>query len=450
LLAGATLVLMAAFAGLALAQDAGLTAQVVEVKDAGYPKAQAVVTVDDTASGSPALTAADFTVALDGQPATVSAASLASSETAPLDVLFVIDTSGSMAGVPIAQVKAAASAFIGQLAAQDRVAVMAFSDKVRLVQDYTTDHPAAASIIRGLQAAGNTALYQATAGAALKAASSPASRRAIILLSDGADYGSDGTVSREVAVDAVTKVGVPFFAIGEGTDIDAAYLQQLGSASNGRYLQAPDPRQLTDLYAGIARLLRSQYIVTFDAGAISSARTAQVVVTVTSNGRKATSSVNYAAAAPPAAGITIAGVADGESVRSARAITVDVMGVQPSGVTFSVDGQEVARSTARPFAFHFDPKAFSAGAHTLTVRVDLPSGSAVVTRAFASAVPSAGGSFDLLTLGVAVAAPLLVLLTFAFVIVRRRRRRGVGAPHAAAHIASMRARAPALPSPAEP
>ncbi|MGH7635268.1 MAG: vWA domain-containing protein, partial [Gemmatimonadaceae bacterium] len=257
-------------AGTVAAQDASLSVQIANVSDAGYPKAQAVVTIDDTSSAAaPVLTPVDVSVSLAGASAKVLSAELASSETTPLDVLFVIDTSGSMAGPPIALAKDAAKAFIAQLAPEDRVAVMGFSDEVRVLQDYTTDRAAASSVIDGLTAAGNTALYQATAGAAVKAASSPASRRAIILLSDGADEGSASTTTREQAIDAVTHVGVPVFAVGEGAGIDRDYLQQVGASSNGRYLEAPDPKQLGALYSGIARLLRTQYVITFDASSVT-------------------------------------------------------------------------------------------------------------------------------------------------------------------------------------
>ena len=183
-------------------------------------------------------------------------------------------------GGPIALAKDAAKGFIQQLAPQDRVAVIGFSDQVAVLQDYTTDRAAASTVIDGLVAQGNTALYQATAGAAVKAASSSSSRRAIILLSDGANEGSASTTTRQDALDAVTKVGVPVFAVGEGTDIDRDYLQQVADGSHGRYLEAPDPKQLGDLYAGIARLLRSQYVITFDASSVKAAGDVPVAITI--------------------------------------------------------------------------------------------------------------------------------------------------------------------------
>src|SRR6476646_4587779 len=134
---------------------------------------------------------------------------------------------------------------------------MHFDDRVETIQDYTADRAAATAAIDRLEAHGNTALYQATVGAALKAGTSTANRRAIILLSDGADYGVKTDITRQTAIDAAASAGVPFFAIAEGADIDGEYLTAIGQRSGGRFLSAPTPQDLKALYDGIARLLES-------------------------------------------------------------------------------------------------------------------------------------------------------------------------------------------------
>ncbi|MHB8377325.1 MAG: VWA domain-containing protein [Dehalococcoidia bacterium] len=414
------------------AQDASLTLQVVSVTDAGYPKAQAVVSVEDTTSAAaPALTPDNVTVSLNGAPARVLGAQLASSVTTPLDVLFLVDVSGSMAGGPLALVKDAAKRFIAELAPQDRVAVIAFSDQVRLLQDYTTDHAAASGVIDGLQAGGNTALYEATAGAALKAATSPASRRAIILLSDGADFGSSGKVSRQQAIDAAAKAGVPFFAIGEGNDIDRAYLQQVAAASNGRYLEAPDPKQLGDLYAGIARLLRSQYVITFDTSAVHAAGTVPIAISIRSGSRTATAGASYQAPAPPAASVSIEGIQAGESLTGRRTITARVGGGQAvSRVTFQVDGKTVAAVAAPPYTYTYDPAAFGGGSHELSVTAQAATGSVSSKVAFLSSPPTApaGHGLSPMLLAAAAAGAILLAACALLVLVRLRRRHTAAEP----------------------
>jgi len=406
----AGLLLATLVAGMASAQDGSLTLELTAVTDAGYPNAHAVLTLDDTSSATPpALTKDDIAVTIDGKPAPVSDARLASSETTPLDVVVLVDVSGSMEGRPLALAKEAAKGFVAQLAPQDRVAIVTFANDVSLAQDYTTDHAAAAAVLDGLTAGGNTALYQATAAAAVKIGTSASSRRAIVLLSDGADYGTDGAVSREQAVQAVTSVAAPVFAIGEGTDLDTAYLRQIASATKGRYLEAPDPSQLADLYASVARLLHSQYIVTFDASSVKQAGDVPVAVELKLAGRTATASATYHAPAPPATTITVSGLGQDESITSPREITAEVQG-PASGVTFRVDGRDVATIAAAPFVFSYDPAAYGGGDHRLEVVAETPAGAVTSTVDFSSSVAAAGGGgFPLIPVAGGVAVLLAVV-----------------------------------------
>ena len=107
IVAAVTAVILSATA--AHGQDAGLRATIQSVTELPYPNAQAVVNIEDTSGGSLAgLEASNFIVTSNGKPAKVSKAELASSQTIPLDVLLLIDTSGSTQGEGLAQAKSAA------------------------------------------------------------------------------------------------------------------------------------------------------------------------------------------------------------------------------------------------------------------------------------------------------------------------------------------------------
>ncbi|TAK62358.1 MAG: VWA domain-containing protein, partial [Dehalococcoidia bacterium] len=235
------LALVAGGLPLARAQEpAGPHATIGAISDGTYPNATALVNVEDpTGADIKGLGVSNFSISIDGKPANVVAADLASSKALPLDVLLLVDVSGSMAGPAIAGVREAAKAFVAGLAPDDRVAVTSFADDVTPLVDFTTDRAKTQAAIDGLVASGNTALYRATAGAALQIGASQASRRAVVLLSDGAQDGVPLTISREDALKAAVGPGVPFFTIGEGTAIDAEYLQALAGITRGRYLEAP-------------------------------------------------------------------------------------------------------------------------------------------------------------------------------------------------------------------
>ncbi len=409
------------------AQESTLHAQVQRVEDGAYPNARAVVNVEDNSATVAPLTRDDFTVTIDGKPVAVTDASLASSQNIPLDVLFVMDTSGSMAGEPIAAAKAAAQGFVAQLSPADRVAVMHFDDRVELVQDYTADRTAAAAAIDSLQAHGNTALYTATVAAALKAGTSTSNRRAIILLSDGADFGAKSDITRQGAADAAASAGVPFFAVAEGTDIDADYLTSIAQRSGGRFLTAPAPQDLKALYDGIARLLESQYIVTFDRSA-ATAPEVQVSVTVHAGDRSAQASASYNPGAVPAPLITIEGIAPGEALSASRDITANIQSARTvTRVVFRIDDVVAAETKTEPYVFSFDPRRFGSGDHRLTVQVETGGLPATAEVNFSSAAAASGGGAPIFPIAGGAFAGL-ALVAVVLLVVRRRRGARVTPP----------------------
>ncbi|MBN8621310.1 MAG: VWA domain-containing protein, partial [Anaerolineae bacterium] len=111
--------------------------------------------------------------------------------------VLAIDTSSSMAGAPLEAAKQAAIAFVQTLKSNDSVALVAFATNERLVQDFTTDKQVVIDAINSLFFSGQTALYDGSTLAIQKASEAPNSRRAVIILSDGAEYGGRSESSRE-------------------------------------------------------------------------------------------------------------------------------------------------------------------------------------------------------------------------------------------------------------
>lgn len=408
-----------------------LRADIASLTEGTYPDVSAVINLDDSGAAVGALSTANFTATVNGKPAPVIGTKLAASENLPLDVVIVIDVSGSMAGEAIVQTKAAANGFIAGLAPTDRVALITFSDDVHLIHDYTTDRGVSRAAIDALVAAGNTALYKATSAAAIKAASSPSTRRAVILLSDGAQDGVPLTTTRAQAIAAAAGVGVPFFAIAEGKDIDRGYLTELGTSTKGRELEAPNPTQLTALYESVGKLLRSQYIVTFDGSAAAGLPQAPVSIQLRADTRTATGTASFKPSANfVAPSITVSGIQAGEAIDASRVVTVQATSDAPlSHVAFSVDGVNVFEAAAAPFTFTYEPKAYGAGSHSLTVSAQAGSQSiASPPLVFTSTPPvivkpSGGTKLPIIPILAAVGAIVLIAAIVAFVLKQRRRPR---------------------------
>ncbi len=178
----------------------------------------------------------------------------------PLSAVVTLDTSGSMKK-RLADAKTAAKSFIDALPADDKLQLIGFSREVRLLTQMGGDRAAAKRAVDATTARGDTALFDALHASA-QALKDRAGRKAIILLSDGAD--DDGTGkqmskhSLDEALALARDVNVPVFAIGIG-DIDEAVLKKAAGQTGGMFLLASQPGELQKLYDKIGEQLAGQY-----------------------------------------------------------------------------------------------------------------------------------------------------------------------------------------------
>jgi len=106
--------------------------------------------------------------------------------TAPFSVVMMLDMSGSTKSFR-QNIALSAARFLDALAPEDRVAVIEFYEKVNLLNDFTTDRSVAAHSIRVANGAGNTNLFKGLELALEKLAKEGNRRKAIVVLTDGAD-----------------------------------------------------------------------------------------------------------------------------------------------------------------------------------------------------------------------------------------------------------------------
>jgi Ca-activated chloride channel homolog len=206
------------------------------------------------------LVRSDFRVFEDGREQPLS---LFSVEETPFAATILIDTSGSMEG-RVSLARAAAIRFLDGMRAEDVAAVYNFDSKVEQVQDFSPgrDLP---PVAYQLGAKGWTAMYDAVLRAAADLSRRPERRRAIVLLSDGADTKSGATVDK--ALEAALAADAVIYAV-DMMDLSsnaaqrlksAAALRQLAVKSGGRYVPTPGGRALGEAFAGIVDELSNQY-----------------------------------------------------------------------------------------------------------------------------------------------------------------------------------------------
>ena len=193
----AALVLGVFVGGPASAQTAGADTIDVNAVDAtGYPTVDATVTLSPELADAPA-TARTFTVKENGQDRPAAATRLRGNE---LEVVLLIDTSGSMSRGALDAAKDAAQAFVERLPEKARVAVVGFGDHPELATPLTADRAVLETAIGNLQAFGETALFDAVDMALTQVPPEDGTRRQIVVLSDCLLYTSpsprDGLLSR--------------------------------------------------------------------------------------------------------------------------------------------------------------------------------------------------------------------------------------------------------------
>ena len=182
---------------------------------------------------------------------------------APLDVVVVLDRSGSMSGAPLESVTAATAQLLRLAGSDDRVGVVAFDDEVQLVLPLAHHDPDIASrAVRAIQEGGSTNL----SGGWLKGlellttAPRAESLRRIIVLTDGhANAGITGADQLVQLIKGGYGQGVTTSCIG----FDAGYDEQLLAAladsgmGNDYWCAGPDQaaRVFADEFGGLAAVV---------------------------------------------------------------------------------------------------------------------------------------------------------------------------------------------------
>ena len=280
--------------------------------------------------------------------------------------VLVIDTSSSMAEKPLSEAVAAARSYIDALGPQDPVALVTFSDRVRLVVNFTTDRAALFAQFENLAYGGKTALYDATYRAIELANEAPLERVAVVILSDGGEYGSVSERERDESIRAATIHGVPVYSIGLGWNIDRRFLEAIAAESNGAFYDAPLPEELGDIYSKLAFLFRSQYIVTMSADVPADGKRYSFTLSVTTpDGRSSSGGATLRAPIP----IPLLFLPDdvfAEALAEDTQITVEIRADQDiESIEVALDGEVVSTEET----FTIEPVKEEPGEHQLDITV---------------------------------------------------------------------------------
>ncbi len=168
----------------------------------------------------------------------------------PVDVMLVIDKSGSMGGGKLTAAKLAAKTFVEQLKETDQSGLVSFNEEAKLEQRLTFDHWRTKGAIDGLYPEGSTAMgdgiYEAQGEIDIHGRGDSA--HVMIVLSDGKNV-----LGRwEIHEARVAKgKGTVIYTIGLGDDADEEVLKEVATSPDHYYF-APDASDLMGIYEDIS------------------------------------------------------------------------------------------------------------------------------------------------------------------------------------------------------
>ena len=178
------------------------------------------------------------------------------------NVVLAIDNSRSMAGKPLAEAVASATAFVASKPASDRIALLTFGKSAVQQSQFSTATIDADNALRTVAVSeqSGTALWDAVDLSARMLAGQSGGK-VVVLLTDGDDVGSKTT--EPGSLKSLHKAGAVVYPIAFGSHADTGGLKELASQTGGTFHTASSTSALKDIYAGIARELRRTWRVEY-------------------------------------------------------------------------------------------------------------------------------------------------------------------------------------------
>lgn len=170
----------------------------------------------------------------------------------PINLVMLLDTSGSMAGSKMEGMRAAAVEFVEQMGENDYLTVIAFAQTPVIIAEHQKVGEARSNIIsqiNGLIADGDTTLYDAIglASEIIARTNSPLTSNAMVVLSDGVDTYSFNYGFNDELLNAAAANNTTVFTIAYGNDADESVLLQFANRGNGNLYQG-DAASIAAIY----------------------------------------------------------------------------------------------------------------------------------------------------------------------------------------------------------
>jgi VWFA-related protein len=204
------------------------------------------------------LAASDFEVFDEGVQQKLE---LIGQEETAIHAVLALDTSQSVAGQELADLKAAAHLFVNALGPEDSLSLLTFSECTDLAIVSSKNREEAHAAIELATARRTTSLRDATL-AALTLADPTLGRPLVLVFTDGQDVGS--WIPAERVIDQAKESEVVVHAVAPTTEGSIGFIQQLTDTTGGRIWLTPEGDKLANVFLRALEEFRSRYRIQYE------------------------------------------------------------------------------------------------------------------------------------------------------------------------------------------
>jgi VWFA-related protein len=219
------------------------------------------------------LRASDFQVRDNG---VVQRASLVALDAVTVTAVLVLDSSESVRGRALDELKAASRSFVRALGPRDKAALVTFSHDVVLAADATTDREALGRAIDRLRGQGATALFDALYAALRRPWPD---RPLVVVFTDGADTMS--WLSARDVLEAARASNAVVYLVGS---TKPPQLDEVAEVTGGRFVALDKERDVEAALIGILEAMRTRYLLTYEPSGVARAGRHRLEVRVKGGG----------------------------------------------------------------------------------------------------------------------------------------------------------------------
>lgn len=202
------------------------------------------------------LTVDDFEILDNGVPQTPD---LVSFEEIPLNVVLALDTSSSVVGQRLDDLRDAGRAVLDALKKADQTALITFSEAIAREAELTGDVARVKAALTDVEPGGDTALVDATY-AAITVADADLGRGLLILFSDGLDTAS--WLPERAVIDAARRSDVVVYAVSAAPR-PPSFLRDITNETGGRFYEVASTRDVRRVFLAALDEFRQRYLVSY-------------------------------------------------------------------------------------------------------------------------------------------------------------------------------------------